>query len=119
GVPVPRAPAAVPWRPSRARGWRHPAALGVAAVALLVFGVALGVGIVRYTEPERTAAAAPSGSRPLEPLEPPPTAAAPPSAANAPRGPVTPAILPGMLEAARASLVAGRSGAALAPVQPV
>src|SRR5262249_26301882 len=104
--------------PGRARGWRHPAALGVAAAALLVFGVALGVGIVRYTEPERMASAAPAGSRPLESLEP-PAAPAPPSAATAPRGPVTPEILQGMLEAARASLFAGRYGEAIAAYQAV
>jgi tetratricopeptide (TPR) repeat protein len=116
--PAPKAPVAAASPPGRARGWRHPAALGVAAVALLVFGVALGVGIVRYTEPERMASAAPAGSRPLESLEP-PVATAPPSAANAPRGPVTPEILQGMLEAARASLFAGRYGEAIAAYQAV
>src|SRR5262249_61724129 len=39
--PAPKAPVAVASPPSRARGWRHPAALRVAAVALLVFGLAL------------------------------------------------------------------------------
>ena len=34
------------------RGWRHPAAVGAGAVALLVFGIALGAGVVRYTTPE-------------------------------------------------------------------
>jgi len=102
---------------ARARGWRHPAALVVAAAALLVFGVALGVGIVRYTEPEPMATAAP-GSRPLASLEP-PAAARPPSAANAPRGPVTPEMLQGMLQAARESLFAGRYGEAIAAYQAV
>src|SRR5262249_45824126 len=63
-------PSVAPAPPTgRASGWRHPAALAVAAIALLVFGVALGVGIVRYTEPERMADAAPSGSRPLASLD--------------------------------------------------
>jgi cytochrome c-type biogenesis protein CcmH/NrfG len=116
--PAPRAPVIAVASTGRARGWRHPAALAVAAVALLVFGVALGVGIVRYTEPEPMAAAAPPGSRPLASLDP-PVAATPPSAANAPRGPVTPEILQGMLEAARASLFAGRYGEAIAAYQAV
>jgi tetratricopeptide (TPR) repeat protein len=101
------------------RGWRHPAALGGAAVALLVFGVALGVGIVRYAEPDRMADASPPGSRPLASLDAPPAAGGPPSAANAPRGPVTPQMLQGMLEAARASLFAGRYGEAIAAYQAV
>jgi tetratricopeptide (TPR) repeat protein len=98
---------------SRPRGWRHPVAIGVAAVALVTFGVALGVGIVRYTEPDRMAGAAPlSGSRPL-------AGADVPSAANAPRGPVTPEILQGMLQAARSSLFAGRYSEAIAAYQAV
>jgi tetratricopeptide (TPR) repeat protein len=106
-------------RPAPAgRGWRHPAALGTAAVALLVFGVAIGVGIVRYTEPDRMAGTPPPGSRPLASLDAPPPGAAP-SAANAPRGPVTPQMLEGMLEAARASLFAGRYGEAIAAYQAV
>jgi tetratricopeptide (TPR) repeat protein len=116
--PAPEVPVPAATAPGRARGWRHPAALAIAAIALLVFGVALGVGIVRYTEPEPMAAAAPPGARPLASLDP-PTTAAPPSAANAPRGPVTPEILTGMLEAARASLFAGRYGEAIAAYQAV
>jgi cytochrome c-type biogenesis protein CcmH len=92
-------------------GWRHPAAIGAAAVALVTFGVALGVGIVRYTEPDPTAGAPPPGSRPL--------AGQAPSAANAPRGPVTPEMLQGMLEAARASLFARRYNEAIAAYQAV
>ena len=44
-----RAPRA---RRGGARGWRHPAAMAAGAVALLVFGIALGAGVVRYTTPE-------------------------------------------------------------------
>ena len=50
-----------PARPRRAprpvattSAWRHPLALGAGAVALVVFGIALGAGLVRYTEPDRT-----------------------------------------------------------------
>jgi cytochrome c-type biogenesis protein CcmH/NrfG len=42
-----------------------------------------------------------------------------PSAANAPRGPVTPQMLQGMLGAARSSLFAGRYGEAMAAYQAV
>jgi tetratricopeptide (TPR) repeat protein len=94
------------------RGWRHPLAIGVAAVALVIFGVGLGVGIVRYTEPDQTAGAPPPSSRPLSGPE-------VPGAANAPRGPVTPEILQGMLQAARSSLFAGRYNEAIAAYQAV
>jgi tetratricopeptide (TPR) repeat protein len=111
-APVPAVVEAVPVA-ARPRGWRHPAAIGVAAVALVIFGVGLGVGIVRYTEPDRMAGAAPlSGSRPLAGPE-------APSAANAPRGPVTPEILQGMLQAARSSLFAGRYNEAISAYQAV
>src|SRR5205085_1714199 len=104
--------------PTVGRGWRHPAALVAGALALVVFGVGLGIGIVRYTEPDQMAGVAPPGSRPLASLEP-PQRGAPPSAANAPRGPVTPDMLAGMLEAARASLFAGRYSEAIAAYQAV
>jgi tetratricopeptide (TPR) repeat protein len=93
-------------------GWRHPAAIGVAAVALVTFGVGLGVGIVRYTEPDQTAGAPMPGSRPMAGMD-------APSAANAPRGPVTPEMLQGMLQAARASLFARRYNEAIAAYQAV
>ncbi len=106
--------------PANRRGWRHPFAIGAAAVALVVFGVTLGVGIVRYTEPEPMAGVPAAGSRPLASLTP---GAADggeaPSAANAPRGPVTPEMLAGMLRAARASLFEGRYSEALAAYQAV
>jgi cytochrome c-type biogenesis protein CcmH/NrfG len=111
--PAPAPPPPVEPPPVVARGgWRHPVAIGVAAVALVVFGVGLGVGIVRYTEPERMAGAAPPEGRP---------AAGPemPGAANAPRGPVTPEILQGMLQAARSSLFAGRYNEAITAYQAV
>jgi cytochrome c-type biogenesis protein CcmH/NrfG len=116
-VPAPAvtAPVERPAAPQapRTRGWRHPAALGTAAVALLVFGALLGVGIVRYTEPDRMAGEPPMGSRPLATLD-----AQTPSAANAPRT-VTPEIMQGMLQAARASLGAGRYAEAIAAYQAV
>lgn len=104
------------------RGWRHPVAIGAGAVALVVFGVTLGVGIVRYTEPDPMAGVPAAGSRPLASLTP-GSEATPgsdaPSAANAPRGPVTPDMLAGMLRAARASLFDGRYSEAIAAYQAV
>ncbi|HEU4371697.1 MAG TPA: tetratricopeptide repeat protein [Methylomirabilota bacterium] len=115
GAPVeparPPATAVAPTAERRA-GWRHPAAVAVAGVALVTFGVALGVGIVRYTEPDANAGAPMPGSRPLAGMD-------APGAANAPRGPVTPAMLQGMLEAARSSLFAGRYSEAMAAYQAV
>jgi cytochrome c-type biogenesis protein CcmH/NrfG len=110
---APAAPSAADGAPATGRGpgWRHPAAIGAAAVALVTFGVALGVGIVRYTEPDPMAGTPPTGSRPL--------AAPAPSAANAPRGPVTPEMLQGMLQAARASLFARRYNEAISAYQAV
>jgi len=95
----------------RRSGWRHPVAVTVGAVALVTFGVVLGVGIVRFSEPESSMAGATAGARPLVMEE--------PSAANAPRGPVTPEILQGMLAAARQSLYAGRYNEAMRAYQAV
>lgn len=93
-------------------GWRHPVAIGATALALVTFGVGLGVGIVRYTEPDPNAGAPMPGSRPMAGLD-------APSAANAPRGPVTPEMLQGMLQAARASLFSRRYNEAIAAYQAV
>src|SRR5215510_15882053 len=61
--PVRSAPAA-----PRGSAWRHPAALAAAALLLLVFGIAVGAGIVRYTEPDQMAGRPAPGSRPLADL---------------------------------------------------
>ena len=98
--------------PAPRAGFRHPAVIAVAAVALVTFGVALGVGIVRYTEPDPMAGEPPPGSRPMANMD-------APTAANAPRGPVTPEMLQGMLQAARASLFARRYNEAIAAYQAV
>ena len=106
--------------PANRRGWRHPLAIGAAAVALVVFGVTLGVGIVRYTEPDPMAGVPAVGSRPLaSPTPGTMDGGEAPSAANAPRGPVTPEMLAGMLRAARASLFDGRYNEAIAAYQAV
>jgi len=98
---------------SRGTAWRHPLAIGASAAALLVFGVGLGAGIVRYTTPDPPSATPMPGSRPLASSE-----AARPSDAGAPRT-VTPEMLQGMLQAARASLFEGRYGEAIAAYQAI
>ena len=112
--PAPRAARPVDVAPARVGAWRHPLALGAGAVALVVFGVALGIGIVRYSEPDRTAGMPTPGSRPLASLEPP---AGAPSAQ--PGRPLDPGMLQGMLQAARQSLFAGRPQEASAAYQAV
>jgi len=104
-----------------ARGWRHPAALAAGGVALLVFGIAIGVGIVRNTAPDPNAGMAPPGSRPLANIQtvPPTTdAPAPGQVTSAPRA-LPPGVLQGMLDAARASLFEGRYSEAIAAYQAV
>jgi len=122
-------PAARPARPARAAvdattasaGWRHPLALGAGAVALLVFGVALGVGIVRYTEPDPTAGEPMPGTRPLADMGAPAGAATPPGMPPPAGGgrALTPEMLQGMLQAARQSLFAGRPQEASAAYQAI
>lgn len=108
-TPVPVSPKAGTL--TQARGWRHPVALGASGAALLVFGVLLGVGIVRYTEPDSMAATPPVM---------PPMAAAPeaPASGAAPR-PIAPEVMRGMLQAARGSLSEGRYSEAIAAYQAV
>jgi tetratricopeptide (TPR) repeat protein len=103
-VPGPR----VPWT-------RRPLTTAIGAVAVLGFGVALGLGVARYGTPEGSARSA--AGRPAPPAETP--AGAVPSLANAPRRAVTPEMLAGMLQAARASLFAGRYSEAIAAYEAV
>jgi len=111
-------------RDSGRSAWRQPAVLGAGAVLLVVFGIAVGAGIVRYTEPDPMAGQPSPGSRPLAVLpREEPSGAEAPSARNAPAvdpsKPLPPEMLRGMLEAARASLEAGRYGEAIAAYQAV
>lgn len=96
------------------QGWRHPVALAGSGVALVLFGLLLGAGIVRYTQPESTADMPRPGSRPLATLEAPPVG---PKAAGTRE--VPPEVLRGMLAAARTSLFAGRYSEAIAAYQAV
>jgi tetratricopeptide (TPR) repeat protein len=109
-APAPAA-APAPARPAPAprSAWRHPASIAVGAIALVAFGVTLGVGVVRYTEPDPMAGQPLPGSRPLASLGPPPGGG----------GPVSPEMLQGMLQAARSSLFAGRYQEAIAAYQAV
>jgi tetratricopeptide (TPR) repeat protein len=107
----PQSPAPTP----RATAWRHPLAVGASAAALLAFGVGIGAGIVRYTTPDPPSATPMPGSRPLASLEPPPATG---GGTGAPRT-ITPEMLQGMLQAARASLFEGRYGEAIAAYQAV
>lgn len=113
--PAAPAPSPPPARVASRSAWRHPAALAAGAALLLAFGIAIGAGVVRYTEPDR------SGGAPMPeslPLTPPPRARADGGTPGATRA-VTPAVLQGMLQAARASLSDGRYGEAIAAYQAV
>ncbi len=109
-APLPEPSARPPWT-------RRPGTVAVSGVALLVFGIMLGLGIARHSEPDPSAGGSMGSATGLG------LAAVPgnpvPSAANAPRGPLTPEMLQGMLGAARASLQAGRYGEAIAAYQAV
>ena len=114
----PESPAATAPVAVRRSAWLHPAALATAAVLLLIFGVAIGVGIVRYTEPDATAGLPVPGSRPLAELSPSaPMAGAAPSG-EPPRA-LPPEMLKGMLEAARQALFAGQTREAATAYQAV
>jgi len=97
------APARRPWT-------RHPATLTAGAVVLLIFGIVIGAGVSRFTEPERTAAPpAPAAGSPV----------GPPTMAFEPGKPIPPEILDGMLRAARQSLNEGHYSEAIAAYQAV
>jgi len=108
-------PARVDAPAPRGSAWRHPMVLGTFAVLLVAFGVALGAGVVRYTEPDPMAGQPLTGSRPLAAL---PQESTPPSSSSGGRV-VPPEVLRGMLQAARSSLAAGRYGEAIAAYQAV
>jgi tetratricopeptide (TPR) repeat protein len=108
-------------REVRGSAWRHPLVLGAAAVLLVTFGIAVGAGIVRYTEPDPMAGRPQTGSRPLAqfPSEIPPAPAGAPPATGGTGRVIPPEVLRGMLQAARASLAEGRYGEAIAAYQAV
>jgi tetratricopeptide (TPR) repeat protein len=108
-------------RELRGSAWRHPLVLGAGAVLLVAFGIVVGAGIVRYSEPDPMAGQPLTGSRPLASLPsdaPSATAAVPPETGGTGRV-VPPEVLRGMLQAARTSLAEGRYGEAIAAYQAV
>lgn len=112
GAPVaPSVDTPVAASPARGSAWRHPVALAASAVVLLVFGIAIGAGIVRYTAPDATASQPAPGSRPLATLDAP--------AATGGAGAIPPGMLQGMLQAARQALAAGQYGDAIAAYKAV
>ncbi|HEV8309726.1 MAG TPA: tetratricopeptide repeat protein [Methylomirabilota bacterium] len=96
------APPHVPWT-------QRPLVLAGGALAILVFGVVLGVLVVRFTGP------APPEMR----AELPGPAAAPPTGEGGSARPIPKAMLEGMLRAAHASLDAGRYPEAIAAYKAV
>jgi tetratricopeptide (TPR) repeat protein len=101
------APAPAP-AAARPRGWaRSPLALATGAVVLLAFGVALGVSVGRFTEPDQTVT--PPGAR----------VPVPGPATSGEAAPLAPAMLAGMLQAARQALVDGQYPQAIAAYQAV
>jgi tetratricopeptide (TPR) repeat protein len=109
-----KASASSPGRPL----WTHPVMAGAGALGLVLFGILLGAGVVRNTTPDPMAGQAPPGSRPLADLRGPASPDAGESVGAALPA-VTPDALQGMLQAARASLFAGRYGEAIAAYQAV
>jgi tetratricopeptide (TPR) repeat protein len=110
--------------PARRSAWLHPAALAIWGVLVLVFGIAIGVGIVRYTAPDQNAGMPPPGSRPLADLSPAPDVPAAPGASivggqSGPARAIPPEVMKRMLEAARQALFAGDYGDAIKAYQAV
>jgi Tetratricopeptide repeat len=90
-------------------------------VLLVTFGIVVGAGIVRYTEPDPMAGQPQTGSRPLAqlPLEAPPASAGAPPVTGGTGRVIPREVLHGMLQAARTSLAEGRYGEAIAAYQAV
>jgi tetratricopeptide (TPR) repeat protein len=119
--PAEPAPPRTEQREARGSAWRHPLALGAAALLLVTFGIVVGAGIVRYSEPDPMAGQPQTGSRPLAPLpseNPSAPAGGPPVTGGTGRV-IPPEVLRGMLQAARNSLAEGRYGEAIAAYQAV
>ena len=127
-APAQPADAAAPPDAVYRSAWLHPVALAVSATLLLIFGVAIGVGIVRYTAPDPTAGMPQPGSRPLADVATSPDAPRAPGAPGAgmppggmgdPSRPLSPDVLKGMLDAARQALFAGQYSQAIPAYQAV
>ncbi len=118
GEPAPRATAER--LPPAPRSWTSsPAAMVAGGVALLTLGIAFGVGVSRYTQPDDTMI--PPGSRIPVPTLPDPGPLLPgaPGTGAASMRPIPPEMLARMLQAARQSLFEGRYQEAIAAYQAV
>ena len=118
GEPAPRPAEERPTPPPRS--WtRSPAAMATGGVALLALGIALGVGVSRFTQPDETMV--PPGSRIPVPTLPDPGPLLPgaPGTGAASMRPIPPEVLARMLQAARQSLFEGRYQEAIAAYQAV
>lgn len=120
--PTEAAPVAEPRAARHATGWRHPVGVAASAVALVAFGVALGIGVVRYTTPDPSAGPGMAASPPFATAAD-PGGRTPGAKGGGPPAPggraVTPEMMQGMLQAARTSLFAGRYDEAIAAYQAV
>src|SRR5262245_30458595 len=99
---------------------RRPVLLAAGAIAVLVFGVVLGLSIGRFTEPDQSARGM-AGSAPAIAPGPlvPGTPSGPGPAAGGTGKAIAPEMLAGMLRAARQSLTEGRYQEAIAAYQAV
>ena len=122
GIPAP--PAAERATPAHRAWTRSPAAITAGAMALLVLGIALGVGINRYSAPDPTAAS-PGSSMSMPGMPGPILPGAGPLLPDAPGTwaaagkPIPPEVMTRMLQAARESLMAGRYPDAISAYQAV
>ena len=119
GIPAP--PAAERATPAHRAWTRSPAAITAGAMALLVLGIALGVGINRYSAPDPTAASPGSSMSMPGPMLPDagPLLPGAPGTGAAAGQPISPEIMARMLQAARESLMAGRYPDAISAYQAV
>jgi len=94
---------------------RRPAALVLGALALVGFGLALGVLLIRFTQPDPMAGMLMPGSRPLAEMPMPGSGGTGEGAGR----PIPPEMLKGMLSAAHTSLDEGRYQEAIAAYKAV
>src|SRR5262249_62406203 len=93
---------------------RHPVTLVVGTALVLIFGIIIGLNVRRFSEPDPQTAG--TGSPNMTQGR---GAVGPPNVQLEPGKPIPPAMLAGMLSAARQSLVAGRYSEAIAAYQAV